>query len=294
MPELPEVETIKRGLESLIVGKTISNVKVLWGKTFHSSKKTIQQQLIGRKVQSVERQAKLLLLNISSQYTLMFHLKLTGQVILTTKNQQRLGGGHPTKSMVAKLPDKSTRVIFDFNDGSKLYFNDQRKFGWIKLVKTSEVANDPLINRLGPEPLSRDFTIDGLQVAIRRHSKLAIKGIILDQSTLSGIGNIYADESLNLAKIHPGTKGAAIKPAQIRALYKAIKQILQSSIKHGGSSITHYVNVFGKKGDYLERARVFRRAGESCRVCGGKIVKIRVVGRGTYICPRCQKLSRRS
>jgi len=292
MPELPEVETIKRGLEHLIVGKTISNAKVLWVKTFSSSKNTIKQQLIGCRIQSIERRAKLLLVNLDNQYTLMFHLKLTGQVILVLKNQQRLGGGHPTKSMAANLPDKSTRVIFNFSDGSKLYFNDQRKFGWIKLVKTSEVTNDPLVCRLGPEPLSKDFTIDRLQAAIKRHSKLAIKGIILDQSTLSGIGNIYADESLHLAKIHPGTKGAAMKPGQVKALYKAIRQILQSSIKHGGTSITHYVNVFGKKGDYLERARVFRQAGESCRVCGGKIIKIRVVGRGTYICPKCQKLSR--
>jgi formamidopyrimidine-DNA glycosylase len=193
--------------------------------------------------------------------------------------------------MAADLPDKSTRAVFSFGSGDKLFFNDQRKFGWIKVVDTQQVSKDPLLNRMGPEPLSKDFTLSVFQRELTAHARAPIKPVILDQSTVAGVGNIYADESLHLAKIHPGRLAGSLTLAEAKRLHAAIREIISLGIKHGGTSFTHYVNALGGKGDYMAHARVFRRQGESCPVCGAIIHKIRLAGRGTHFCPRCQKLN---
>ncbi len=296
MPELPEVETIKRGLEQGLVGQTISGVKIDWAKSFHSSAEEIKKLVIGAKFDGIERRAKVLVINLSGSHSLLVHLKMTGQLVWDHKSEVkgqvsnvRKVGGHPSPSMVDELPDKSTRVIFEFKTGDKLFFNDQRKFGWIKLVESSMVDRDPLISRLGPEPLSKDFTLDSFTKVIKRRPKSPIKPVILDQSTVSGVGNIYADESLHLAKIHPLRLAGSLTPAEIKRLHQAIKDIITLGIKHGGSSVRNYVNHMGGKGDYLDLARVFRRQGQPCPVCGTEVKKIRVAGRGTHFCPKCQK-----
>lgn len=288
MPELPEVETIRRGLTGL-VGQQISDVKIDWLKSFPSSQTEISKNIIGAKLDGVERRAKVLIIYLSNHHSLLVHLKMTGQLVWQKAGGKRLIGGHPTPSMVHKLPDKSTRVIFEFNNGDKLFFNDQRKFGWIKLVPTDEVAKDPLVSRLGPEPLSREFKLEYFSAVIKKRPRSPVKPLILEQSTVSGIGNIYADECLHLAKIHPTRLAGSLKPAEVKALYEAIKVIIKSGIDHGGTSFTHYVTVMGGKGDYLNFARVFRQQGKPCQVCGTEIKKIRVAGRGTHFCPTCQK-----
>src|SRR6185369_2322324 len=169
-------------------------------------------------------------------------------------------------------------------------FNDQRKFGWIKLVETSEVALDPLVARLGPEVLSADFTLAWLQKQLTRHAKAPVKAVILDQSVAPGIGNIYADESLHLARIHPARLAGSLTPAEAKRLWAALRDIMTAGIEHGGTSFAHYVNSLGGKGDYLEHARVFRRDGLPCPVCGTVVVKLRVAGRGTHVCPKCQRI----
>ncbi len=292
MPELPEVETIKRGLEKGLVGQTISDIKIDWAKSFHSSAKEIQSHVIGSKIDGIDRRAKVLIIHLSGTYSLLIHLKMTGQLVWVKASGERSVGGHPSPSMVHELPDKSTRVIFEFKSGDKLFFNDQRKFGWIKLVESSMVYRDPLIKRLGPEPLSKDFTLDGFAKIIKRRPKSPIKPLILDQSTVSGVGNIYADESLHLAKIHPLRLAGSLTPAEIKRLHQAIIDIIKLGIKHGGSSVRNYVNHMGGKGDYLDLARVFRRQGQPCPVCGTEIKKTRVAGRGTHFCPKCQKWPR--
>ena len=291
MPEGPEVETIRRGLELGVVGETLASVEVLWQKSFDVPQVFIEQHVVGAKITHLGRRAKVLLVELSSGYTMLFHLKMTGQMVLVKRDGERFAGGHPTASMRDALPDASTKVIFEFVSGDRLYFNDFRKFGWVKLVPTNEVELDPLVARLGPEALSPEFTPASFQSQLDRHKRAPIKPVILDQSTVSGVGNIYADESLHLAKIHPARLCGSLTPAEVRRLQAAIREIIALGIEHGGTSFSRYVNALGGKGDYLEHARVFRRDGETCPVhLGTVIIKFKLAGRGTHICPKCQIL----
>ena len=287
MPELPEVETIRIGLSQHLIGQTIKSVDVLWSKFLDAEQ--VSSAVIGQTITGLERRAKVLIIQLSNGYSLLVHLKMTGQMVLVQKGGERFAGGHPTGSMAEKLPDKSTRIVFNFAGGDQLFFNDQRKFGWIQLLPTAEVLGHELVARLGPEPLTDAFTLAGFAAVIKRHPGAPIKAVILDQSTVSGIGNIYADESLHLAKIHPATRGGDLTSAQIKRLHAAIKTIIAAGVEHGGTSFSHYVNALGGKGDYLDHARVFNQTDRPCPVCGTPIVKIRVAGRGTHFCPKCQK-----
>lgn len=269
-------------------GKKFAAVKFDWPKSFPNAQADVENFLVGAKVVAVERRAKVLLIELTSKYSLVIHLKMTGQLVFRAKNVQ-FGAGHPSDSLVGKLPDKSTRVTFSFTDGSKLFFNDQRKFGWIKLIPTAEVPNIDFMKKLGPEPLSADFTWGILYERLQRRKNSNIKAVLLDQTVLAGIGNIYADESLWGAKIHPATLVKNLSKPRVKLLYQEIVEVLKLAIKKGGSTDKNYVDAKGKKGSYLNFARVFRREGQPCPRCGETIVKIRIAGRGTHICPVCQK-----
>lgn len=288
MPEGPEVETIRRGLEVSITGQTVHGLDVLWGPSLAAPEAVARSVVVGAKITHVGRRAKVLMLELSTEFTLLFHLKMTGQMVLVKGDGERYAGGHPSTSMAGELPDSSTRVVFVFESGDQLYFNDQRKFGWIKVVPTDEVAADPLIARLGPEVLAEEFSATYFAGVLRRHARAPIKAVILDQSTAGGIGNIYADESLHLAKIHPRRLAGSLGLAEISRLHVAMRDIMAAGIRHVGTSFAHYVNSLGGTGDYLEHARVFRREGQPCPECGTVIEKLRVAGRGTHICPNCQ------
>lgn len=290
MPELPEVETIRIGLANLLPGKIIKKVEHDWAKSFPNSTADVKKFLIGAKITDVRRRAKVLIIDLSSKYSLITHLKMTGQLVFVGK--KRFGAGHPSDSLIVKLPDKSTRVTTDFADGDKLFFNDQRKFGWMRLLPTIEVPEIDFMKKLGPEPLEDAFTSDIFIERINRRQNSPIKAVILDQAVLAGVGNIYADESLWLAKIHPATPVKKIPKNKRILLYRAIREILMFSIKNGGSSDKNYVNAEGEKGSYLKFAQVFRRDGQTCLRCDTEIIKIRVAGRGTHICPKEQRLSR--
>ncbi|HVQ43678.1 MAG TPA: bifunctional DNA-formamidopyrimidine glycosylase/DNA-(apurinic or apyrimidinic site) lyase [Candidatus Saccharimonadia bacterium] len=290
MPEGPEVETIRRGLEVSIVGQTIADVDVRWPGSLVEPVGVARTVMLGAVVRHVARRAKVLLLELDRGYTMMFHLKMTGQMVLVKADGERYAGGHPSLSMREALPDGSTRLVFGFASGDRLFFNDQRKFGWMKLVPTAEVGLDPLVARLGPEVLSAEFTAAYLGDQLRRHARAPVKAVILDQSTVGGIGNIYADESLHLARIHPARLAGSLTLPEVRRLQAATRDIMTAGIEHGGTSFAHYVNSLGGTGDYLEHARVFRRQGLPCAVCGTVIEKIRVAGRGTHVCPKCQRL----
>jgi formamidopyrimidine-DNA glycosylase len=290
MPELPEVETIRLGLEQAIVGLRLTDIEVLNLKSFPSPTELIDAQAIGATLTGLDRRGKVLIMQLDTGYSLLFHLKMTGQMVLVKQDGQRYAGGHPTKSMADALPDKSTKVIFRLSDGSILYFNDQRVFGWIKLVPQVEVLRDTLIARLGPEPLTPNFELKGFAAVLARHPRSPIKAVILDQSTVAGVGNIYADESLHLAKIHPATLAGQLTTAQVKRLYQAIKTIIALGLQYGGTSFSSYVNALGAPGNYFDHARVFRRQGLACPVCGTIIIKTRVAGRGTHLCPKCQQL----
>ncbi len=288
MPELPEVETVKRGLAEFLPGKVVKSVVFDWHKGFPNSEADVKNYLIDSKILDVKRRAKVLLIELSSKYSLVIHLKMTGQLVYVTQDV-RFGAGHPSDSLIHKLPDKSTRVNFEFTDSSHLFFNDQRKFGWVRLLPTVEVPNIDFMKKLGPEPLATDFTAKQFRERLLRRKNSNIKSVLLDQAVIAGIGNIYADEGLWGAKIHPSMLVKNISQAKLNTLFKALRDILELSIKKGGSSDRNYVNAEGKKGSYLSFANVFRRQGKPCPRCGTTIHKIRVAGRGTHICPKCQR-----
>lgn len=288
MPEGPEVETIRRGLADAITGQQITGLEVLLQKCFPANSQAIRQNVVGARVLALRRKAKVLLIDLDSEYSLMFHLKMTGQLVLIHSSGVRLAGGHPSGSMAGDLPDTSTRAIIEFASADRLYFNDQRKFGWIKLVLTTEVELDALVARLGPEVLSPEFSAHYLARQLARHKGSSVKAVLLDQSVVGGIGNIYADESLHLAGLHPGRRAGSLRDEESHRLWAATRNIIELGIEYGGTSFAKYVNALGGKGDYLDHARVFRRQGQPCLVCGTIIIKLRVAGRGTHICPRCQ------
>ena len=334
MPELPEVETVRLGLIQTIKGKEIAGVKPVWRKSLQNADgkplqgPALQRNIVKQKIVDIKRRGKVLIVDLSNDYSLLIHLKMTGQLVfvkpqrqirnskLKTRNKSqnqknkrssklgfrnsnfelgeaeyRFAGGHPTKSMTKKLPDKSTRVIFKFKDGSQLFFNDQRKFGWIRLTPSSQVASEKFIKSMGPEPLEKTFKFEAFYRSV--HSRQApIKAVLIDQKTLAGLGNIYVDEVLHLAKIHPLTKANSIGRPKAERLFEGIKAILKSALGYGGTTFTNYVNALGLKGNYLDYARVFRREGQLCPVCGTPIKKIRVAGRGTHVCPKCQRLTK--
>lgn len=287
MPELPEVETVKIGLSRLIVGKKITGVNNDWPKSFPNSKSDVEAFLIGAKISAVRRRAKVLMIDLSSHYSLVIHLKMTGQIVY--RGKETFGAGHPTDSLIGQLPDRSTRVIIDFSDNSKLFFNDQRKFGWMRLLPTTEIENIDFMKRVGPEPLSDEFTFEVFVSRMHRRKNSSIKAVLLDQSVLAGIGNIYADESLWGASIHPLTKTSEISKQKLKKLHSEIREVLKLSIELGGSTDRNYVNAEGKKGSYIQFARVFRKENQPCPRCGTTIIKIRAAGRGTHLCPKCQR-----
>ena len=289
MPELPEVETVKRGLRQLIVGKRITEITTDTAKSFPNAPADVRQFVIGSEIVAIRRRAKVLLIELSTGYTLLVHLKMTGQVVYV--GAERFGAGHPNDSLINELPDKSTRVTVAFADGTHLYFNDQRKFGWVKLFPTTEVMNIDFMKKLGPEPLAADFTAQDFAARLLRRKNSNIKAVLLDQTVIAGVGNIYADESLWSAKIHPATLVCNVPKAKIAKLFTELVAVLRLSIEKGGSSDKNYVNAEGKKGSYISFAKVFRREGKDCPRCGDTIIKTRVAGRGTHTCPTCQRFA---
>ena len=212
---------------------------------------------------------------------------MTGQLVFRSK-AERFGAGHPNDSLVGELPDKTTRVAIFFSDESKLFFNDQRKFGWMRLLPTIEIEQLDFFKKVGPEPLAPDFMADNFITRLMRRAKSTIKAVLLDQTVIAGVGNIYADESLWGAKIHPKTRVQDIPRTQLRTLYKSLRAVLRLSIEKGGSTDRNYVNHEGKRGSYLTFANVFRRQGQPCPRCNTIIIKTRVASRGTHLCPKCQ------
>jgi formamidopyrimidine-DNA glycosylase len=288
MPELPEVETVRSGLAKLLPGKIIASVNFDWPKGFPNAQTDVDVFMIGASISGVRRRAKVLLIDLSTSYTLVCHLKMTGQFVF--RGGEEFGAGHPNDSLIGALPDKSTRIIIEFSDGTHLYFNDQRKFGWMRLIPSMQVPELDFFKKVGPEPLSDDFTSKDFIQRLQRRINTSIKAALLDQSVIAGVGNIYADESLWGAKIHPATKVTNVSDAKLKLLYSELRYVLELAIEKGGSTNKNYVNAEGKRGSYMDFARVFRRENQPCPRCGTIIEKSRVAGRGTHTCPTCQSL----
>jgi formamidopyrimidine-DNA glycosylase len=275
MPELPEVETVRVGLSRLIIGRTVRSATSDTPKSFPNAAADVAQFLIGATITDVRRRAKVLLIELSSGYTLVVHLKMTGQLVYV--GAERFGAGHPSDSLIGALPDTSTRVIIEFDDASNLYFNDQRKFGWMRLIPTIEVPNLTFMQKVGPEPLHDDFTAVQFRERFARRPNTSIKAALLDQTVVAGVGNIYADESLWGAYIHPMRLVKTITGQEFEALYTELREVMNLAIQKGGSSNHTYINAEGKKGSYMDFARVFRREGLPCpRHPDVMIVKLKV------------------
>lgn len=285
MPELPEVETIRRGLEKLILYKKIIRMEVKEAKSVILGGKKLENTIYNFRIIGLKRFGKALVIDLDSGWSLMVHLRMTGQLIF--EGEERFAGGHPTEDFVEQMPSRHTRVIFELENG-RLYFNDQRKFGFIKVLLTDLVKKEGFIWKLGKEP----WVMSGeeLYEKLQRHQKTTIKAVILDQTVMAGLGNIYADEALFWAGVLPTRRVETITKVEVERILEGARRVMDVSIASGGSTMATYVQADGSRGDYLEKfAKVFRREGQLCLRCGGEIKKIKVSGRGTYICLGCQK-----
>ena len=277
MPELPEVETVRRQLQPLIAGRKILGFKVLPGAERllrGRSDSEIDSQLRDCSFTTVVRRGKYLGLNVDSGQVIVVHLRMTGSLRFRPRGQE---------------DEPFTRAVFDLDRGDQLRFVDVRKFGTIDLVERMQEA----LPQLGPEPLSDDFTIDALWHALRGRQQ-PIKAALLDQRNIAGIGNIYADEALFLSHLNPEAPAGSLRPPERRALHAAIRQTLQDGVRHGGASFRDYTDVDGAEGEQQYFVRVFRRTDEPCDDCGATIRRIIVGGRATHFCPRCQPVRQRT
>ncbi|MFA6416061.1 MAG: bifunctional DNA-formamidopyrimidine glycosylase/DNA-(apurinic or apyrimidinic site) lyase [Candidatus Paceibacterota bacterium] len=288
MPELPEVETIRQDLNKVIVGKKNTKATILWAKTVAPLSPTdFQKKISDTKITDIERRAKMIRIKLTGPLDLLVHLKMTGQLIFQPKTGKIISGGHPQPGGLDNLPNKFTRLIFDFSDGSKLFFNDMRKFGWVKLLDDATVAK--LFAEHGPEPLTKDFSLKYFQSLLSTYPRRPIKQILLDQKLIAGIGNIYADESCFIAKILPTRLAGKITGPESKKLHQAIIAVLKHSISKHGTSSRNYVRSDGSQGGFVPHLQVYGRAGQPCKVCKRPIQKIRLLGRGTQYCANCQK-----
>ncbi len=287
VPELPEVETMRRGLAATVLGKSIKTVDVLWQPSFNVPPNVLAS-LGGKRLRAVRRRGKVLIVDLDHGMHLLVHPMMTGQLVVVEHAVTVFAGGHPSRSMLESMPNATTRVVLALSADTAIYFNDQRKFGSIRLLDTAMLRTDPFLTRLGPEPLSKTFTTDGFALRLAAHPRAPIKAVLLDQSVVAGLGNIYVDESLHLARIHPRRHAGSLTAAETERLHDAITATLRAAVNHGGTSFRDDVNDIRGRGTYLAQAAVFRRAGQPCPGCGTTIERIEVAGRGTNVCPLCQ------
>ena len=276
MPELPEVETVKRTLEKNIVGKKITKVHVFLPKlVLPLGVKEFQGNVEGSRISGLSRRGKYLLIKLSSPFTLVISLRMTGRLVFV-----------PSGEEVAE--SKHTHLIFDFDDGSHLYFNDIRKFGTMHCISVDCVETCPEIAKLGPEPLGPDFTEGYLKKKLKKTNR-SIKQVLLDQRVVAGLGNIYADESLFAAGISPNAIASKLSPQQVNSLYLAIVNVLSEAVLQKGTTIRDYVDGTGNSGNYQSFLKVYGRKGKKCYRCGQEIQAVKLGGRTSSFCPGCQR-----
>ncbi|MFA5029284.1 MAG: bifunctional DNA-formamidopyrimidine glycosylase/DNA-(apurinic or apyrimidinic site) lyase [Patescibacteria group bacterium] len=286
MPELPEVQTVVSELQKKIKNKKIKEVRVRAAKVALPSVKILIAKLKNKKIHGVSRRGKMIIIDLGGDHNILIHLKMTGQLVYVSKSGKKVSGGHPIGN-VGILPNKFSHVIIKFTDGSVLYFNDIRKFGWVKYVDNAR--RDLAKQKYGIEPFDKEYKIDWLGSLLKRYKNKKIKQLLMDQEKIAGIGNIYADESLFAAGVLPTRTSGSLKKAEISKLFEAIPKILKLAITKGGTSADNYVRTDGTQGGMMKYLKVYGRKGKKCRRCGGRVKKIKLGGRGTHFCPACQK-----
>ena len=308
MPELPEVQTVASELNRKLKNRKIKSVIIYapkivgLGPSVLSPKRTtpkstlenFKRVMVGQKFLSVKRRAKLLIFDLSGPWSLIAHLKMTGQFIFEDPALRKKTGGkyrllNKLTAPLNPLPAKHTHAIFNFSDGSTLYFNDVRKFGYLKLVHDNEIGQVQELREFGPEPLSKKFTILPFFTAVKKGKERKIKEILLDQKIVAGIGNIYSDEILFHAGVRPERKVSSIKYHVLRKIYKNIKKVLTRAIKAKGSSVGDFIRTDGSWGTMGKYHYVYGRKGQKCKVCHSIIESVKLNGRTGSFCPKCQK-----
>jgi len=286
MPELPEVETIRRDLSRVILQKKIINIVISKPKLIkNTSTDYFKKNLINQKITAINRRGKLLYFSLSNHKFLLIHLKMTGQLIYQDRHKI-VAGGHNFPPIGPELPNKYSHIYFKFTDQSTLYFNDQRQFGYLQIVDKQQL-NDTLQN-FGIEPLCPDFTLSNFsQLFINK--TVSLKNVLLNQRLISGIGNIYADEICFQASIKPTRRVSQLSPTDIKKIFKSTQKIITAAIKHRGTTFSNYRDGHGHTGNYTALLQVYGRQNQPCYRCHTKIKKIKHGGRGTHFCPMCQK-----
>jgi formamidopyrimidine-DNA glycosylase len=282
VPELPEVETLRRDLSRTVVGRRIVGAEVSKPNMLGQTRLPLES-LHGRRIESLERRAKLLLFRLSDGLTMVVHLKLAGQLIHRMGDETLASGGHPVPRFDAPMPHKSTHGRFDLDDGSTLWLTDIRQFGRVIVLMDDEVAGLIKEKKLGTEPLGPEFTAEGLGKVLTRHRSLAIKTALLDQANLAGLGNIYADEALHWARIHPLRPAGGLSEEEVVRLHSAVREVLRYAIENGVADLPA-----GKVREGATFPRSHGRSGRPCLQCGTTIERIAVGTRSTDFCPSCQ------
>lgn len=275
MPELPEVETIRRGLCKNTLGLKIIDVAIFLPKIINTTPTLFRNAVIGKTIIDAKRRAKIIIITLSSDYSLVIHLKISGQLLYLPKTA-------PIK--------KHTHVIFNLSNKYQLRFWDQRRFGYVKMFEKSDMVKFINDMEFGPEPLEKTFTLKSLRQLLKKRPNGRIKPILMDPKFISGIGNLYADEILFYAKIHPLRNPDSLNDMEINKIYQGIRKILNLAIKKRGSSVELYVDVEGKPGGYVPYIKAYGREGESCLRCRTVIKRIKIGSRSASFCPHCQSL----
>ena len=285
MPELPEVEVVRRSLKKYIIGKKIKKVNVfnrnLRYKIENKFKNLIQNQII----QSTKRKSKYLLILLNNDYTILIHLGMTGKIFIFEENKFKKTSFYYGNNFLSR----HNHFSFEFSNSNKLIYNDVRKFGFVKLLKNSDINNCSHLKKLGPDPLSKKFHKNYLFERLKK-SKKKIKNFLMDQKNVSGIGNIYANEILYSCSINPRKKSMYLGNRDVVKIIKRTKTLLNNSIKSGGSSIKDFKGVSGKNGEFQQKFKVYARNGLKCKKknCKGTIKKIYISNRSSFFCPICQ------
>lgn len=272
MPELPEVETIKRQFERALMGRKVTSVDIGLQKMIRGRADAFARAVSGARFTGARRRAKLLMLDLSNGYTILIHLKVSGQLLYM-----------PSETGI----DKHTHVVFHLDNGMDLRLRDVRQFGYLKLAHREEATGMPEVRDLGPEAL--DVSLEQFRTALARRRNSKVKAALMDQRIIAGVGNIYSDEALFCARISPERLVSALDADEEARLYRCLRELLNSSIMRRGTSVALYVDLFGKKGENQHYLKVYGRSGKPCEICAGKIKRIKVAGRSAHFCPSCQK-----
>ena len=289
MPELPEVETVRRSLEGRVLNEKISKVWIepsFEKKVIPNDKKFIAF-LKSKKFKSISRRGKLLIFEVDADNFVLVHLRMTGQLIFRAINGDVEGGGHPTDQMY-EFPNKHTRVIFYFSNGARLFFNDMRKFGYLNLVNKKEL--EVVKAKFGLEPIEKEYSFENFESTLNKRPNQKIKVLLLDQNAIAGLGNIYVDEACHIAGVRPQRLIKSLTKKEREKLHKATTKILQKAIKHKGTTFRNYLDAEGESGNFQKLLKVYGRCGLKCKKClNGEITKIKIAGRTSSYCPKCQK-----